>query len=245
MKPELAIIGYGRFGRCAGHYLKKWFRIVIADIANINQLEHGIHQCTIEEASQKKILILAVPINQLPSLLKRIAPLLRPRTLICDVCSVKEQPVQWMKKLLPKSVYVLGMHPLFGPDSSSKSFRGRNLILCPVRISPPYLRKIHTALTQHDLSVSVMSPDEHDRLMARTLFLTQYIGRGLARFPIPRRIRTTENFQLLATVIQTACNDTSELFHDMYRYNRFAKVVPHQVLRDFKKIMVSLPGKNR
>lgn len=240
MKTEIAVIGYGRFGRFLAHHLRRRCRVYIADKNIRRPVEKGLIQVSLQEAASKKIVILAVPVRQLRVVLKQISPILLPGTLVCDVCSVKEQPSQWMLKDLPAHVSLLGTHPLFGPDSAAESIQGNNIILCPLRISHRMLRTIKTKLQGHGLRPRKMSPQSHDKLMASTLFLTQFIGRGLRTFQLPSSTISTSNFSLLSHLVVTAHHDSAELFHDMYRYNRYAHIIPKKIISDFKKLSSAL-----
>ena len=215
MKKEIAIIGYGRFGRCAAHHLKRRFRVSVADARALKSVERGVHTVSMETAARKPFILLAVPINQVPGTLKAISRYVRPEALICDVCSVKEQPIQWMKRLLPRNVEIVGTHPLFGPDSASTSLNARTIVLCPARIRQPRLHHVRKALSGMGLNVVTMKAAQHDRLMASTLFLTQFVGRGLLNMDLPHTTTSTQHFQFLQQLVRTAENDTEELFHDM------------------------------
>jgi prephenate dehydrogenase len=227
---ELSIIGYGRFGRLAAHYLKRRFEVCVYSHHKIQRLEKGIRSVDLEHAASKPVVVLAVPINQLPSVLRSISPLLQPGAVVCDVCSVKEEPVKWMKQILPSNVSILGTHPLFGPDSASKNLTGRNIVLCPVRIPKKHVARTTAGLRGSGLHVSVMSPAAHDRLMARTLFLTQFVGRTVAGLADAHVGISTRSFDLLLELTRTASNDSLELFRDMYRYNRFSRKLPKELL---------------
>ncbi|HEV8539166.1 MAG TPA: prephenate dehydrogenase/arogenate dehydrogenase family protein, partial [Bacteroidota bacterium] len=219
--------------RCAAHHLKKQFRVSVFDSRRIRNIEKGIRRISLDEAAGKPVIILAVPINRTPSVLRTIAPLLTPGTLVCDVCSVKEQPIRWMERLLPRDVFILGTHPLFGPDSANDSMRSRTIILCPVRMPSARLKHIRTVLERLHLNVVRMSPRHHDRLMATTLFLTQLVGRAMLRLNLPSSTVSTQHFQFLQNLVKTAENDSEELFMDMYRYNRFAFSLPGKLASAF------------
>ncbi len=243
MKKEIAIIGYGRFGQCASHHLKKLFRVSVADSRKIRNVVKGVSEISITAAASKPIIILAVPINQTEALLKHIAPLLKPHTLVCDVCSVKEQPILWMKHQLPKHVSILGTHPLFGPDSASTNLRDRTIVLCPVRISKAQLRHIRTSLSSLGLKVILMTAQKHDRLMATTLFLTQCVGRGLLKMKLSPSTAITQNTQFLHHLVETTKNDTEELFRDMFQYNHFTSSIPNKLISAFQQTRRSLMHK--
>lgn len=237
---EVAIIGYGRFGRLAAHYLKKYVRVFVYDKKKIKNLERGISQVSLKEAAQKAVVILAVPINKLQPTLHSIALLLHHSTLVIDVCSVKEQPIRWMKSILPKHVSILGTHPLFGPDSAQKSMKGRTIVFCPVRISKAQLAFLTNALKQAGLNVVHMSAQRHDKVMATTLFLTQFVGHALGRLSLPSSGVSTQNYDYLRAIIQTSKHDTQELFRDMYRYNNYASRTVDKVVQEFKRLAVHL-----
>lgn len=236
MKKELSIIGYGRFGRLAAHYLKHDFRVVVSDSRKHVRTERGVKSVSLEEAAGKKLIILAVPIGKLRPVLRSVAALISPGTLLCDVCSVKEQPIRWMKAILPGHAALLGMHPLFGPDSAPRDLKGKTIVLCPVRISRARLQHVSGYLAKRGLVPNRMSARRHDALMASSLFLTQFIGRGLLRLTLPREDSSTLSFRMLAEITRTADRDGPGLLNDMYRYNRHAWKTPQLLVRQFEKL---------
>jgi len=105
------------------------------------------------------------------------------------------------EQILPKHESILGTHPLFGPDSAKNNLKRKNIIICPVRISKSKLDKISNLLSPYGLNIIVMSPTEHDKLMASTLFVTQFTGRGLNPYRLKEGLPRTENFIKLEQVI--------------------------------------------
>ena len=57
---------------------------------------------------------------------------------------------------------------MFGPDSARDGAAGLPMILCPSRIASRELEKWRAFFSGLGLSVSVMTPDEHDREAAFT-----------------------------------------------------------------------------
>jgi len=247
-KPVLAIIGFGRFGRFAATHLKKYASIVVADHAPGLTLSRGVTRVSMEEAASQRYILLSVPVGRLQDTLKEIAPHVRPQSMVCDVCAVKQLPIQWMRSLLPRSVFILGSHPLFGPASGANGIRGLHVVLCPVRVPFRDLQTIHTGLRKAGLIVHHMSPVAHDRLMARTLFLTQFVGRAAARLEQPTAQFSTPNFELLNTIVKRTKTDSFELFRDLYRFNPYAagilKKVQRESIRLKSRIAQGMPGNN-
>jgi prephenate dehydrogenase len=220
--------------------LKKKADIFVFDKKHISSRQPGVKFVSLREAASKKHVILCVPINQLAGTVKKMSPYLNSKSIIYDVCSVKEQPCEWMRNYLPKNVSIIGTHPLFGPDSAEATLKDRNIAICPVRASQLRVRKTKSLLRSLHLNVRVMKPDEHDRLMASTLFLAQFISRGLNDFPLPQSTFTTKNYHLLKQIIDATNNDSIELFRDMFKYNRYAQDVPRNLLLNFRKLRDSL-----
>ena len=157
-----------------------------------------------------------------------------------DVCAVKVKPVEWMKKNLPKGVSILGTHPLFGPDSAHASIKGHRLCICPIRIHKERLRHVIRQLKLAGLVVRVISPKEHDKMIAETLFLSQYVGRLVAKAGLARHAFSTKSYADLMKIVEIADNDTRELFRDMLTYNPYAKQVLKRLLRAEKRVLIDL-----
>ncbi len=240
MKSEVGLIGYGRFGKLAARKLKKYFKMCVFDPQPMKTPEEGIEAVSLEKAASKELVIVAVPINQMASVLKSMSPHVQAGSLICDVCSVKEQPAEWMKNILPPYVSILGTHPLFGPDTASVNISGKIIFFCPIRIKNDMLEAVRSTLVQQSLIVHQLSPTEHDLLMAKTLFVTQLIGRSLASMELPNTIYSTQHYKQLREIVQVAENDSDELFIDMYHYNRYAKKVYQKYMVDSRKISMQL-----
>ncbi len=221
----IGLIGYGRFGRLTVQHLSPDCEVVVHtrrtqkrdDIAGA-----GGRLVSLENAGAQDMVILCVPISAMQAMLKRIAPLLNPKALVMDVCSVKTYPVQWMRELLPDTVEILATHPMFGPDSAKKSIAGHKIVLCPERINPERYAKIKNWLEAKKLVVIETSPTQHDQEIATSLALTHFIGRSLSELgAVPLDI-DTEGYKRLLHILEVTGNDTWQLFEDMNRYNPYA-----------------------
>lgn len=222
----IGLIGYGRFGRLTVRHMSPEFKVVVhtraadkdADINNA-----GGSLVSLEEACAQKIVILCVPISAMPATLERIAPLLAPKTIVADVCSVKEMPARWMQALLPEHVEILATHPMFGPDSAAKTPAGHKIVLCPVRIAPHRYQRIKKWLEEKRLVVIETTPAAHDQKIAVTLSLTHFIGRSLSQFGAAPLDIDTEGYRRLLHILGVVNNDTWQLFEDMHRFNPYAR----------------------
>ena len=126
-----------------------------------------------------------------------------------DTCSVKTYPVGLMERLLPATASILGTHPMFGPDSARNGVADLPMILCPVRIAARELERWRAFFASLGLSVSVMTPDEHDREAAFTQGVAHYIGRVLSDLGIQRSPIGTVGYNKLLEIVEQTCNDPS------------------------------------
>lgn len=221
----IGIIGFGRFGKLASHYLAKDFEVFVhtrADkAAEIGQT--GARAASMEAVCKQDIVIPCVPISILKDFLKDIAPLIKPNALIIDVCSVKEYPIRWMKEILPDTVSILATHPMFGPDSASDSLEGRKICLCKVKIAEKQYRKIRKYLSSKGLVVIEATAREHDEQIATSLALTHLIGRTLSESGATQLDIDTEGYKRLLHILEVVERDTWQLFTDMHHYNSYAR----------------------
>lgn len=107
------------------------------------------------------IIIFALPLSQASELMRsELRSATRKDQLLLDVSSLKKREVQAMKTGRGE---VIGMHPLFGPSTDPK---GEAVILCPGRTSQQTLTSLRTLLKKMGMKTIVMTPVEHDKLMA-------------------------------------------------------------------------------
>ncbi len=226
------MIGYGRFGSLAARYLSREAVVLVHDPRRspIPRRSRRLRRATLVEAASQPVVILAVPISSLQAVLRSIRPHLSHGALVVDVCAVKAAPARWMKRLLPRTVRILGTHPFFGPASAQRSLAGKTIVLCPVRIPRSHLEQIRRLLVRKGLRPIVMSVGEHDVLAAETVFLTQFTGRVLMRAGVRRRPEVTDTYGALLSLIDVARKDTPQLSADMARFSPHAR----RVLRRLK-----------
>lgn len=223
MKQTMGIVGFGRFGRFAAFHLRNHFVLSAHDSNNrlAEAREMGISMKPLEEVAKSSIVLLCVPISQIQSVLMQTIPHLTENALVADTCSVKCYPVSLMKTILPSHVQVIGTHPLFGPDSAVKGLQGKKIVLCPVRIRN--LSGVESFLKRLGLNVLISSPENHDRLMASTQAVVQFLGRAFLELGLDRQDMATPGYETLISILDVVQNDTWELFRDLQTFNRFAK----------------------
>ncbi len=221
----IGLIGFGRFGALTAHYLAQDETVLVYSRSQTPETiaASGATASSLEEACHQRFVIVCVPISAMPATLQRIGPMLPPKTVVIDVCSVKIHPLQWMRDYLPPHVYILGTHPMFGPDSAADSLVGRKLVLCRERMPKRLYQWVHRYLLSKQLEVIETTPEDHDRQIAVSLSLTHFIGRSLSAFGAGDLEIDTEGYRRLMYTLGVVEHDTWQLFEDMHRYNPFAR----------------------
>jgi len=147
------------------------------------------------EVERSDIVLVSVTIEKTMEVIRQVAPLMRPGSLIMDVTSIKSEPVRAMKAYAPVGGEALGTHPMFGP--SMPSMRGQTIILTPVEErTGQWLKEISSLFQSDGAHVEVLSPEEHDRIMAVGQALTQfaYLGIGSTLKALQFDVETSRRF---------------------------------------------------
>ena len=243
MNKTMGIIGFGRFGRLAALHLKDHFDLVVYDTADCKDAAEtlGVRAGQLEEVGGCPYVLLCVPISRLQPVLMELAPHLVERALVVDTCSVKEYPVSLMTAILPTYVDILGTHPLFGPDSAAKGLKGKKIVLCPIRTKD--VDRVTIFLKRLKLHVLVCSPEAHDRGMASTQAIVQFLGRAFLEMGLTEDVVATPGYDQLIGILEVVQNDTPELFHDLQSFNRFASGMRQRLIESLMKVNQKLEDK--
>ena len=104
--------------------------------------------------------IIAVPINVTADVIKTVAPWLKSTCVLSDITSVKAQPVQQM--LEAHAGPVMGLHPMFGPDTYSLV---KQVVVAVLGRDEQRCQFIIEQLKMFGAQVVVCTGEEHDEAM--------------------------------------------------------------------------------
>lgn len=147
-------------------------------------LADSVHTDAGAAAADADLLILCTPVGVMPELAAAIAPLLKSNAVITDAGSVKSIVVEKLTPLFGSRF--VGGHPMAGSERSGLSaaradlFQGAPCILTPDQKTLPEAQQIVTDFwTSLGAQVSMMSPPDHDRLVARISHLPHALAFAL------------------------------------------------------------------
>ena len=125
----------------------------------------------INAASSADIVVVSVPIDVTPVIIREIGPNMKKGSLLLDVTSVKVKISRVMHKYAANGVEVLPCHPMFGPRV--RSLDGQVVVLTPEKTGEWY-DKVLKFLESENARVIVTTPEIHDRMMSIVQGLTHF-----------------------------------------------------------------------
>lgn len=148
---------YRRFTKSSGHHAYS------LDKGNWYQLE--------ELAPTLDMVIITVPINVTVDVIQRIAPKLKPETILADFTSNKSEPLQAMLDAHPGPV--IGLHPMHGPDVPNLS--KQLMVICSGR-DPEKADWFREQCVLWGMRIIEADPAKHDHVMHLVQGLRHFVA---------------------------------------------------------------------
>ncbi|UCH42302.1 MAG: prephenate dehydrogenase [Dehalococcoidales bacterium] len=221
---KVAIIGgSGKMGRWFADFLIKDGNEVIIIGRNEEKLLAAREQLGSVEATTDftatgtaDLVIVSVPLDHFEAVIKQLQPCLKPGQIVTDITSVKVFPTAIMHKYM-KTGLVLGTHPVFGPGA--RDIRNQNFVLTPTSPEENDLaEKARQYLTSREARVTLMSPQEHDEMMAFILGLSHFIAivsaDTLLSFGRLKQLEAVSGstYKVLLTFVESVISEDPELY---------------------------------
>ncbi len=171
-RTALVIGGAGKMGRWFGNFLTaQGYRVTVADptgaVAGFDYLADWR-----SDALHQDLIVVATPINIANDVLLELAAR-KPRGVVFDLGSLKTPLRAGLTALQAAGVRVTSLHPMFGPDTELLS--GRHVIF--IDLGHAEALTITQELFASTMAErTVMSLDEHDRLIAYVLGLSHAVN---------------------------------------------------------------------
>ena len=193
---ELAIIGVGLIGSSIARAARRRRvarRIVLADhsvavLERAKALALGdfVTDDLTRAVSHADCVILCVPIGAYETIVRAIAPALKPGTIVTDVGSVKGAVIAALKPGLPAHVPLVPAHPVAGTEYSGPDagfatlFINRWCILTPPEgTDEAAVQKVRAFWEAFGSQVETMSASHHDLVLAITSHVPHLIAYNL------------------------------------------------------------------
>ncbi len=234
-KPQISIIGFGRFGRLWASTIKSDFHVKVYDQskATLEQASSlGVEASPLDDALAADVIFYCVPISEFATTIAHHATFFKATSaskLLIDLLSVKVHAKEIFKKDLPGNIEAMLCHPLFGPDSVNEfGLAGQRIVIEQFRSSDQKFNFWKNYFINLKLEVLEMTAEEHDQQIASSQALTHLVGRILNKMNFSASEIDTSNSRKLLEVTKQVGKDEYQLFLDLQRYNPYTKVMREQ-----------------
>ena len=195
--PTVAIVGVGLIGGSLGRALlkRKLAKRVIGVGRSQASLDAARRTGAVTETAldpaavaEADLVVVATGVRSIPRLLDAVDQAVRPGTLVTDAGSTKASIVAgWEKRRKSRRGRFVGSHPLAGshrrgPEAAdAELFTGRVAVVTPATATPPDdVAAIGEFWSALGATVFVMSPREHDRIVAATSHAPHVMAAAIA-----------------------------------------------------------------
>jgi len=220
---RVAIVGgSGKMGQWFARLLRqegKQVLLVGRSEARLRQVRDNLDVDITTDVARVKsadAIVISVPLDAFESVVRQVAPHTHSGQVVADFTSLKKDPVDILHRHITSAV-ILGTHPVFGPGA--KSLSNQNFVLTPTSEPETALaEKVKDYLEARGARVSLMAPEEHDRMMTVILGLAHFIAIATAdtlltmdRFQEMKQIGGT-TFRVLYTLVESVISEDPELY---------------------------------
>jgi len=227
IRPGASVLLVGS-GGSMGRYFYKWFHeagyqvrgLDRRDWDDVKKLCDGI-----------ELAVVCVPIGATISVIERIAPFLPPNCILADITSIKTAPMTAM--LATHSGPVLGLHPLFGPTTSTMD--KQIVAVTPGRRSS----ECQWVLDQLSVWGAVLvetDPKEHDEIMSIVQSLRHFATFSFGRFLWQKEVNLERSLEFSSPIYRLELGMVGRLFaQDAALYSEIIFASSHRraQLQDF------------
>lgn len=254
---KIAIIGgSGKMGQWfARFFLKEGKQVIITGRNERKLLEAGqqlgVEATTsnVEAVKQADVILISVPLDNFEQVVLQISPHIHKGQVILDTTSLKVLPVETMHRHI-KAGLVLGTHPVFGPGA--RDVANQNFALTPTSAEETALaQKIKQYLEERGARATLMSPQEHDEMMAVVLGLSHFIAIASAdallsfdKFQLMKEIGGT-TYKVLLTLVESVISEDPELYASLQMSLPNIQQIEELFLRKSKEWADLVNGKDR
>jgi prephenate dehydrogenase len=196
MMETVVIVGTGLIGASFGLALREaGFEGRILGVSSAAAIKDALDRGAIDEAlplvqavARADLVYLSQTIHRILETLRVIGPCLRPGTLVTDAGSTKARIVEQARRSI-RGAQFLGGHPMAGrekrgaAEADASLFEGRAWILtpgAPAELETPMAVEFLAWIRRIGSLTVVLSPEEHDRVVALTSHLPQLLSTALA-----------------------------------------------------------------
>lgn len=221
---SVGIVGYGHFGKFVETLVRRFLPHVEVRVYSRRSKPNGELFFSLEDTADSDVVVLCGAIHEYEEQLVSLLPHLGPKTVVIDVATVKKHTGELLRKHLEDRLW-FSCHPMFGAESYKKTegdVSGYRIVVTDTTIEEREYQELRDWLSGLGFMLIEMTADEHDKLLAETLFMTHYIGQIMSTAGFVRTDIDTVSFGHLMQAVESVKQD-GKLFMDVYNYNPYCE----------------------
>lgn len=234
----VSVYGYGRFGKFWADILAEDFKVKVFSRRGLKESEvsENMQITTFEDLFDCDAIFFCVAISSFEEVLKKSLPFAKKDTIFFDTCSVKVYPTEWMQKNLPEGSKIVATHPMFGPDSYFEESSDLPMVMCNINTKNEEFKWWVNYFSGKKMRTEIMTPHQHDEMVAYSQGITHYVGRVLADLNLQSTTINTLGYKKLLEIIEQTCNDSLQLFLDLQKFNPYTSKMRIDLHESIEKI---------
>jgi len=194
----VTIVGIGLLGTSLGLALKRLSpapRVIGCDLSGDARREasgkKAVDRATsnvVDAVQGSDLVVIATPVRSIELVLREIAPVLAPGTVVTDTGSTKRQILDWAAQYLPENVSFVGGHPMTGRTTAGTGGPAaelfENAVYCissPPTADARAVENIVKLVEAIGSTPYFVEPDEHDGLVASISHLPYVVSTAIMR----------------------------------------------------------------
>ena len=197
---KVTIIGVGLLGGSLGLALKR--RRLAVQVAGYVRRSASVSECEqsgavdlatrdlLQAVDGADLVVFCTPLGRMRELAETMLPSLKPGAVVTDVGSVKASVVRELEPLFSRAgLHFIGSHPMCGGEkmgvnaARAELFEGAFCVVTPTQNSnTDALKKVDQLWQEVGMRTLVMTPEQHDELVARSSHLPHVVAAELASY---------------------------------------------------------------
>ena len=227
VRPGAQILVVGG-GGSMGRYFVRWFRDAGYRVRTLDRDDWGRAADLCRDVN---LVLLCVPIGVTGTVARRLGPYLPPTCVLADITSLKTEPLHAM--LSAHSGPVVGLHPLFGPTTSSMD--KQIVVVTPGRNDDACGWVIDQFAAWGSIVVHA-SPEEHDEIMGFVQALRHFATFAFGQFLCRRKASLNRSLEFSSPIYRLELGMVGRLFAqdaELYAEIIFATPKRREMLKDY------------
>ncbi len=203
VRPGAAVLIVGGFGEM-GRYFERWFKCAGYTVRLMGRKEWPNAAALCEGID---LAIVSVPIETTPEIVEKISPYLPSHAVLADITSVKTAPLEAMLKAHQGPV--LGLHPLFGPTTSTLD---KQIIVATPGRDDAACRWVLDQFSTWGAVIVTSDAREHDEIMGIVQALRHFATFIFGQFLANRNIKLARTLEFSSPIYRLELGMVGRLF---------------------------------